>query len=81
MKKASIDIDNWNNIPVPLVNSSKAFKKSLENQSNVTMELVNELRNKTEMIVRQFKKVEKDMIIGTQGVKKSMESNQKILRA
>ena len=52
MKKASIDIDNWNNIPVPLVNSSKAFKKSLENQSNVTMELVNELRSKTEMIVR-----------------------------
>jgi len=52
MKKANIDIENWNNIPIPVVNSSKAFKKSLENQSNVIMDLVTELRNKTELIAQ-----------------------------
>lgn len=52
MKKAGIDIDNWNNIPIPVVNSSKAFKKSLDNTSWVMTDLVSEIKSRNELIVR-----------------------------
>ena len=52
-------MDKWNNIPIPLKQSTEVFQKAFMNVSNVIRELIKENQKKTECVVRKFQIVDK----------------------
>ena len=60
LKAADLKIEAWNNIPIPVVHSAKAFERCLVNTSSIIVELVRELRDKTIKIVHKFNAVDQE---------------------
>lgn len=60
LKAADLKIETWNNIPIPVVHSAKAYERCLINTSSIMIELVRELRDKTVKIVHKFKSVDRE---------------------
>jgi hypothetical protein len=57
--KDELECNEWNNIPIPLVNALEIIKKSLKNTENIVIQLGLECRKKNEVIVHKFKEIEK----------------------
>jgi hypothetical protein len=79
LKVADLKIEAWNNIPIPVVHSSKAFERCLVNTSSIIVELVRELREKTVKIVHKFKRVDKDASRNAQAADRTLNMTRKVL--
>ena len=79
LKAADLKIEAWNNIPIPVVHSSKAFERCLMNTSSIMVELVRELREKTVKIVHKFKRVDKDASRNAQAADRTLSMTKKVL--
>lgn len=79
LKAADLKIEAWNNIPIPVVHSSKAFERCLVNTSSIIIELVRELREKTVKIVHKFKTVDKEASRSAQAADRTVALTKKVL--
>ena len=59
MKDELKNIDEWNNIPLPLINSIKYFDKSIRNLTHLVCSLEKKVKEKTLTIANQFKIIDK----------------------
>ena len=79
LKAADLKIEAWNNIPIPVVHSAKAFERCLVNTSSIIVELVRELREKTIKIVQKFNIVDKEASRSAQAADQTVALTRKVL--
>jgi hypothetical protein len=79
LKSADLKIEAWNNIPIPVVHSAKAFERCLLNTSSIIVELVRELREKTVKIVHKFNTVDKEASRSAQAADRTVAMTKKVL--
>ena len=56
--KEELQIERWNNIPIPLMRMAEQFERCFGNSCNIMRMLISENKRKSELIVTKFKKVD-----------------------
>lgn len=72
-----INIERWNNIPIPLIKSTETLKKCFDNTCNVLAEILRQQRLRFEAVVTHFRKVEENNIEHQASFKRRLELDRK----
>ena len=70
-----IDTDEWNNIPIPLVDAIITLKKGFTNTENILVQLIRENKQRSECTVKKIQMMEKQTLDREEAMKKQFNSD------
>ena len=75
--KEELEIERWNNIPIPLMRMAEQFERCFGNTCNIMRMIILENKRKSELIVTKFKRVDQAHKEDSARNTRNMELNRK----